>query len=109
MQESKKSSDPYLRLAILLLCGGALVFVAPCAKDEYFVWKAQNRFEDQTSEVSLHGKTADQVTEMLGGPPRSVHNFSDGDADMIYFGPYGEYCRVEVRGGAVTKVVHWTK
>jgi hypothetical protein len=99
------------RYVILYLFVAALTFCALCwpiISGEYKVWRAQSAFEEKTSEAKYLGKTADQVIGVLG-PPTDQVTFSDGSRDLIYDGPYDADCRVEIRGGVVTRVEHWTK
>jgi len=73
------------------------------------------RYDEYTAEAKILGHTPDQIIATYGKP--------DGDTIddpktwpepgrhrvMVFYGPYGETCRIELVDGVATEVEHYLK
>jgi hypothetical protein len=103
-----KKQNRAVRIVSIVMVAILLGLLIPFAKDEFTVYRAQTRFEENTDEMRLAGNTVEQVKGLLGNPRETV-NYDGESCDMIYAGPYEDFCRVEVREGHVEHVKHWSK
>jgi hypothetical protein len=67
---------------------------------------AVSGFNEKTSNAKMIGKSANELTSMLGPPDDTIAK-SNGFIEWTYYGPYGAYCRMNLRRGVVESTNRW--
>jgi hypothetical protein len=73
-----------------------------------------SRFDSRSDETKIVGRTPQQVLVQIGPPDFDSINDpagsgTDEDRVMVYYGPWGDRCRIGFKGGVATRVTHWGK